>query len=296
MSEAYVAVVEAEGNLEAGASAAVVPWWSFTKTLIAVAVLRLAERGEVALDALLEGYPFTPRQLLQHRAGVGNYGGLRAYHDAVDRGDTPWPRKELLARVPPGDLLYPPGQGWAYSNVGYLLLRQLVEERCGAGLNAALHRLVLEPLGLSHARLAETVADMDGSAFAGNHGYDPGWVYHGCVIGPASEAALALHRILTGDLLAPASRVALLDRHAIGGALPGRPWQTTGYGLGLMMGDVLCDGMTAPRPLAGHSAAGPGSVGAVYHAAELQRTAAVFTADPQENRAEFLAVQRLFQV
>ncbi len=296
MSECHIAVVDAEGCLEAGASAAVVPWWSFTKTLIAVAVLRLAERGEVALDAPLDGYPFTTRQLLQHRAGVGNYGGLRDYHDAVARGEAPWSRDELLARVPPDNLLFPPGEGWAYSNVGYLLLRQLIEERCDAGLPEALRELVLAPLDLSQARVAETVADMDGSAFDGNHGYDPGWVYHGCVIGPVSEAALALQRIMTGDLLSPSLRAALLDRHAIGGALPGRPWHTTGYGLGLMMGGVRCDGMTAARPLAGHSAAGPGSVGAVYHAAELQRTAAVFTADPQENRAEFLAVQRLFLV
>ncbi len=72
MSECHIAVVDAEGGLETGASAAVVPWWPFTKTLIAVAVLRFAERGEVALDAPLDGYPFTTRQLLQHRAGVGN--------------------------------------------------------------------------------------------------------------------------------------------------------------------------------------------------------------------------------
>lgn len=294
MTELHSAVVDSVGDLEAGASDAVVPWWSFTKTLIAVALLRLAERGAVALDDPLDGFPFTPRQLLQHRAGVGEYGGVAAYRDAVARGEAAWPPEELLARVPPDDLLFAPGQGWAYSNVGYLLLRQLLEARSGAALPQALRELVLSPLGLGRAKVAETVDDMNGCAFAGDHGYDPGWVYHGTVVGPVSEAALALHRIMTGNVLAPASRAAMLDRYAIGGPLPGRPWQTTGYGLGLMMGEGLCAGMAAAKPVAGHSAVGPGSVGAVCHTAELRRTAAVFSDDADEGPAEFRAVERLF--
>jgi CubicO group peptidase (beta-lactamase class C family) len=294
MFECHIAVVGAQGNLEAKASDAVVPWWSFTKTLIAVAALRLAEQGALALDERLGGRPYTPRQLLQHRAGVGDYGGLRDYSDAVARGEAPWPESALLARVPPEELRFAPAAGWAYSNVGYLLLRRLIEARYGAGLKAALRELVLLPLGIESADLAETVDDMNASAFAGNHGYHPGWVYHGTLMGSPREAALALHRIMTGGLLAPASRAALLDRYMIGGRLPGRPWITTGYGLGLMMGDVQGDGMAAPGFVVGHSAGGPGSVGAVYHAPELCRTAAVFTGGRDEGVAENLAVQQLF--
>jgi CubicO group peptidase (beta-lactamase class C family) len=232
--------------------------------------------------------PYSLRDLLQHRAGIGNYGGMRDYHEAVARGDEPWSEAELLARIPPDRLLFAPRAGWAYSNVGYLLVRRAIEAATGAGLAEALRTLVLAPLGLEAARLAVTRADMRETAFAGAHGYHPGWVYHGTVIGPVAEAALALHRLLHGDLLRPASRAALLDRHPIGGPLEGRPWHETGYGLGVMTGTMLRPGMAEPLEVAGHSAGGPGSVGAVYGrlGSGPPRTAAVFMEGSDEGLAE----------
>jgi CubicO group peptidase (beta-lactamase class C family) len=76
----------------AGDASALFPWWSFTKTALAVCALRLVAEGVLALDRPRPGKPFTLRQLLQHRAGVRNYGRLQRYHDAVARGDPPWPR------------------------------------------------------------------------------------------------------------------------------------------------------------------------------------------------------------
>ncbi|HZH26125.1 MAG TPA: serine hydrolase domain-containing protein [Azospirillaceae bacterium] len=296
MNLSHTAVVNANGQLESPTSAAIVPWWSFTKTLIAACVLRLAEDGRLGLDAPLDGMPYTPRDLLQHRAGVGDYGGLPDYHEAVAAGEVPWSEDDLLARVPPDRLLFAPGTGWAYSNVGYLLLRRRIERTCGLGLKDALHRLVLEPLGLRFARVAETPQDMRATVFEGGHGYHPGWVYHGTVVGPVAEAALALHRLLTGGLLSPASRAALLDRYPIGGAVAGRPWRTAGYGLGLMMGAMQGPGMAKPLEVVGHSAGGPGSVGAVYHTSGDGgcRTAAVFAAAGRsEGVAEYEALRLL---
>ena len=155
MIASHAAVVNAEGELEGNASTAIVPWWSFTKTLIAAAVLRLADEGRLALDENVGGLPYTLRAILQNRAGIGNYGGLAEYHDAVERGDDPWSDDELFWRVPPERLLFQPMTGWAYSNVGYLLLRRMIERIHGTGLGQALHELVLEPLGLEHSRIAE---------------------------------------------------------------------------------------------------------------------------------------------
>lgn len=45
---------------------------------------------------------------------------------------------------------------------------------------------------------------------------------------------------------------------------PNRPWETTGYGLGLMIGQ-----MTSAGAAFGHSGAGPGNVSAVYHFSDL---------------------------
>jgi D-alanyl-D-alanine carboxypeptidase len=155
--------------------------------------------------------------------------------------------------------------------------------------------LVLTPLGLSSSRLAETPDDMRATVFAGGHGYHPGWAFHGVVAGPVVEAALALHRLLHGDLLASTARSALLDRHPIGGPIAGRPWVTTGYGLGLMMGTMRRPGMPRPLHVVGHSAGGPGSVGAVYHlpGSERRRTAACFTAGQDEGVPEDEVLRQL---
>jgi len=72
--------------------ATIVPWWSFTKTVIAATALALVRDGRLALDTPLPtGY--TLRQLLQHRAGLPDYGPLRDYHAAVARHEDAWARR-----------------------------------------------------------------------------------------------------------------------------------------------------------------------------------------------------------
>ena len=78
--------IDANGGPEISADQARVPWWSFTKTVIAAGALALVRDGQLALDEPLANRPYSLRQLLQHRAGVTNYGELPAYHDAVARG------------------------------------------------------------------------------------------------------------------------------------------------------------------------------------------------------------------
>ena len=75
-----------------------VPWWSLTKTALAAGALTLVADGRLALDAPLLPKPYTLRQLLQHTAGVPNYGDLVEYHEAVELFTY-----ERLALVRPGD-------------------------------------------------------------------------------------------------------------------------------------------------------------------------------------------------
>lgn len=294
MDEILTATVETTGALTATSARQVVPWWSFTKTLIAAAALRLAEAGRLDLDARLPKRPFTLRQVLRHRAGLPDYGCLPAYAEAVARGDAPWSDAELFARVDAEIPRFAPGAGWAYSNVGYLIVRRHLERACDAGLDEVLRGWVLEPLGLAEARLARTRDDMRATGFPGVSDYDPGWVFHGTVIGPVAEAALALHRILEDGFLSTASRAAMLRWHPIGGAIPGRPWLTTGYGVGLMAGTMR--GPRGPACVAGHGAAGPGSVGAVYRALgpEPGRTVAAFAAGADEGAVEARVLREIF--
>jgi CubicO group peptidase (beta-lactamase class C family) len=241
------AVVTSNGD------AADVPWWSFSKTVIAAAALALVRDGRLALDEPLPDRRYTLRQLLQHRAGLTEYGRLPAYHEAVARNEDAWPADEMLARTAADRLVYEPGKGWGYSNIGYYFIRRLIEQATSHLLGDALDDLVLKPLGIAGVRFAADRAHYPPE-------YDPRWVYHGLLVGPLQQAALLLQRLLVGDLLPPSLLSAMCDRYLVGGPIAGRPWKTPSYGLGLMIGET-----TSGEVIAGHTGGGPGSAIAVYH-------------------------------
>lgn len=268
-----------------------VPWWSYGKTVLAGAALALVAQGRLQLDQTLRGKPFTLRQLLQHRAGLPDYGALRAYHAAVAGGEHPWPVAEMLRRVQADTPAFEPGRGWGYSNVGYLLVRTLVEQAADAPLGLALERLVFGPLGVAGVTVAQGPADLDATAWGNARRYHPGWVYHGLLVGPAGAAALLLHRLLAGGLLSPGLLAAMLEAHPVGGPVPGRPWRTASYGLGLMIGEG-----EPPGRYVGHTGGGPGSTAAVYQLAaagaeaQARCTAAAFAPLDEPGMAEAQAM------
>ncbi len=273
-----------EGDL--GATDALFPFWSFTKTVISACALKLVERGCLELDACVSGEPFTLRQLLAHTSGLPDYGQFKAYHDAVAAGEPAWPRERVLEMGLRKGLLFDPGAGWSYSNIGYLLVRQMIEDTTGLPLGDAIARLVTDPLGLSGIDLPETTDEFSRLHWDAARRYDPRWVYHGCLVGTPRDACRLLRALLQGRVLSVASLDQMLDKHPLGGPLPGRPWSVCGYGLGVMMGEM--DGL---GPAVGHSGAGPFSVNAVYHFPGLPDpvTVACFTNGDDEGVAEFAA-------
>lgn len=267
-----------------------VPWWSFTKSLLSAASLTLVRDGLIGLDDAVPEGPFTLRQLLRHEAGLADYGELADYHAAVARDETPWPADEMLQRLEATRLRYAPGNGWRYSNVGYLFVARLIERMTSRPLEEALTQRVFSPLGLSHTRLARTRTDLAGVNMGAASTYDPGWVYHGLLVGPLDEAALCLDRLLAGHLFPESLLREMQTVHALGGPIAGRPWVAPGYGLGLMQGAVE-GGLT----LSGHTGGGPGSVSAAYRCANGDDTAscAVFHQGANEGAVETEAMQRL---
>jgi len=276
------------GELPVSADDACVPWWSFTKTALATVALQLVARGQVSLDGLVDGRPYSLRQLLQHRAGVPDYCSLGAYHEAIRRGDKPWDIPQLLSRVAADHLDFRPGQGWRYSNVGYLFVRQMIEEVTRQDLNNVFRNYLFDPLQVGSVRLVTTAADLSTSAWGNDNHYDPGWVYHGLLVGTPGDAARFLHRLMLGKVLPDALLSEMTKYHPLGGPLPHRPWQTTGYGLGLMMGKMQGAGFGV-----GHSGVGPNSVNAVYHFGDRQLpcTVAVFAQGNDEGVTEHQAVR-----
>ncbi|HET6877233.1 MAG TPA: serine hydrolase domain-containing protein [Jatrophihabitans sp.] len=123
---------------------------SITKTMIAVCVMRLVERGEVDLaDPIGKHLPDAPapdstvHQLLSHTAGLAS--------------ETPppwWERTSGEHRPRLQDVLtedprrHPPGRVHHYSNPGFGLLGELVTARSGRPWFEVLRQDVLVPLGM----------------------------------------------------------------------------------------------------------------------------------------------------
>lgn len=268
----------------------VVPWWSFTKPVLATAALSLVRDGLIQLDDPVKEGPFTLRQLLKHQAGLADYSELPEYHAAVAEGHIPWPAAEMMQRLDATRLRYAPGNGWRYSNVGYMLVARLIERVTGLSLENALTRRVLLPLGVTQSRLAKTQEDL-AEVFPPNlSSYHPGWVYHGLLVGPLSESTILLDRLLTSQLLPISLLQDMQDAIALGGPIPGRPWATPGYGLGLMIG-----GTNGGLTLTGHTGVGPGGVIAVFHCSSGHNvaTCSVFDEHGDEGQVEAEVLEQL---
>ena len=284
-----IAIIDEGGNVGLDGVLDPVPWWSFTKTVLAVAALRLVERGALSLTEKIAGEPFTLAHLLRHEAGLPDYGGLARYHEDVEANKSPWPVGRLLQALDAKRPRYEPGNGWAYSNVGYLKVRELIEHATGLSLEAALDQLVFAPLGLKTARVATSLADMTGVRMgAGHEEYHPGWVYHGLVTGTAADAAGFLRALIGGLLLRPATLTAMLERRALP-EYRNETFSDPAYGLGLMLNAVS----PLDHPI-GHRGGGPGSTIAVY--ALGQRVCAVWHDSAQNpDLVVDMAFQRLMK-
>ncbi len=253
---------------------------SITKSLTAVAVLRLVEAGKLELDGPLSRWMpkiphasgITVRQCLQHTSGLPDYGPLKSYHEAVRRGDRPWTLDEFLKETHADELLFEPGLGWSYSNIGYMLLRRMIEQAGNRSFAETIAVEVCRPLALEHTAVIESQADLShlipgysrALAEIGSPEvdvrtrYDPAWIATGVVASTAVEIVRFYRGLFSGGLLSPAS---FQEMCRIRRAVATHPRYTTpSYGLGLMADpDWPCGAMH------GHNGAGPGYSASAFH-------------------------------
>lgn len=129
--------------------------FSMTKTLTAIAVLRLAEEGALRLDDEVRTFiehPYDPgitiRQLITHTAGIPNPIPLRWVHAAGS--PTGFDGRAALAKVLArhGRQRSKPGDRYLYSNIGYWLLGEVVEAASNEDFASSMRRRVFDPLRL----------------------------------------------------------------------------------------------------------------------------------------------------
>jgi len=254
--------------------------YSITKVFLAVALLRLVEQGRLALDDPIQAIlpevslvePVTVRQLLNHTGGLPDYGALPKYRrDVRSNPAMPWTPDEFLAHSLQRGARFLPGQGWAYSNIGFLLVRRAIARITQRSLHDTLVELVFRPAGLWQTLVAESLEDaqrltpgystqLDGDEALRDvtRRYHPGWVSHGVAISTAADLARAIEALFGGQLLAPGSLAAMLEAVLVPAEHP--PFVQPGYGLGLMV-----DLGSSYGRVAGHAGGGPGYSTAAFH-------------------------------
>ena len=128
---------------------------SVTKQFTAVAIMLLNERGLVDLDAPVKTYlPDAPdawdgvtvRHLLTHTAGVPNFTDFDDYGASKT---LPATMDSLIGRFRDRPLDFQPGEGWSYSNSGYIVLTAIVEKASGKSYADFVAETLFQPLGMA---------------------------------------------------------------------------------------------------------------------------------------------------
>jgi len=128
---------------------------SITKQFTATAILILYERGLLDLQEKIIGYfpefpaswsSITVHHLLTHQSGIPNYSdllnGWEEYEGLTNE-------QALDLAVQQNDLDFQPGQGYSYSNTGYIVLAILIEKITNMSYPEFMKQNILTPLQMS---------------------------------------------------------------------------------------------------------------------------------------------------
>ena len=133
-------------------------WFSISKVVTATAVLKLADEGLIDLGAPISEYipSYVSKkgnnqpsvgQLLNHTAGAANPFPIRWVHPAMDSSFDS--RKFLEQRLQrSGKPKYPIGQKARYSNLGYLILAEIVSQVSKVKFEDYVRNQILCPIGI----------------------------------------------------------------------------------------------------------------------------------------------------
>lgn len=145
-------------------------WGSITKTLTAIAIMQLRDRGRLSLDDQVTRYvpelrlvhdahgsmdSITIRMLLSHSAGFQNptwpYTQGKPWQPFEP---TTW--AQLVAMMPYQEIAFAPGSRFSYSNPGFIYLARIIEQLTGDPWESYVQKNIFAPLGLTRSYFRAT--------------------------------------------------------------------------------------------------------------------------------------------
>ncbi len=142
---------------------------SITKQFTAAAILQLQDQGllnvQAPVSTYLPNYPngerITIHHLLTHSAGIPNMTSLPDYLQWMR---LPITLDELIVRFQDLPLEFEPGERYAYSNSGYVLLTKVIETVSGQSYADYLEANIFTPLGMENTGYEHPLTIIDGIA------------------------------------------------------------------------------------------------------------------------------------
>jgi CubicO group peptidase (beta-lactamase class C family) len=145
-------------------------WASITKTLTAIAIMQLRDRGRLSLDDRVTSYipelrqvhsrfgsidQITIRMLLSHSAGFQNptwpYRSGKSWEPFEP---TRW--EQLVSMMPYQELEFRPGARFGYSNPAFIYLARIIEQLTGDPYATYVQKNIWTPLGMTHSYFGAT--------------------------------------------------------------------------------------------------------------------------------------------
>ncbi|SMF90810.1 CubicO group peptidase, beta-lactamase class C family [Paenibacillus uliginis N3/975] len=168
---------------------------SVSKTCVATGIMQLVQQEKIELDSPVVQYlPYfklndhnyadiTVRQLLNHTSGM------------PDEDDFEWDRPEFdehsleryVRRIENHRLLSTPGEKFAYSNIGYEILGDVIAKVSGLSFEEYMKSLLLEPAQMHGSSFFKSDIPSDQLASPHVHGFKDGY-------GPESSDIFPYHR------------------------------------------------------------------------------------------------------
>ena len=221
---------------------------SVTKQFTAAAVMKLVEKGKVALDdpmtKYFPDYPvgdfhITVGQLLDHTSGIKGYTEMPAFWE---QGRLDLSHEQMIELFSAEPYEFEPGDRYQYNNSGYYLAGLLVEKASGKSYAEYLAETFFRPLGMreSHYLYNDPIVPNRAEGYRVEDGVllndEPLSMHLPFAAGALGSSVLDLVRwtvaLGAGDVVGPEGLEAMTTRRRLPGG------EEIGYGLGLFVGEM----------------------------------------------------------
>ena len=175
----------------------------FTAACIALLILDEKLTLEDKVRDLLPNFPpYTPDIKVKHLIYMTS--GLPEYYAQPRKNNTDWSSLNffnvdtaIAASLSSGELMYPPGTQWSYSNINYMLLTKIVAQLSGMSFSEFTRTRIFEPLEMTATRVNDDIFEVIFKRVTGynvRNQENTGWLIEGGYLQGSKKGYLQINR------------------------------------------------------------------------------------------------------